>query len=304
MKYEEFIEYIKTHLVSYFEPDASVIVHRVLKNNSMELDGVSVLRQNQNISPTLYLNDYYEEYLCGAPLKDILDELYHSFLQPHTAFPFSVSDFKNFRLMKEKIVYRLINYEQNTQLLADIPHRKFLDLAVVYYLLLHSDKKGNACILIRNEHLDFWNVEPEALHQYAEKNTPILLPAVIQPMEDVIHSFLELNPEAEDSELFGSFEEQTDLLPIYVLTNESHINGASVLLYEDLIQKLSAKTEENFFILPSSIHEVILAPASGGLSKASLDLMVKDVNQKEVSPLERLSDHVYFYNRFTQTFTM
>ncbi len=91
---------------------------------------------------------------------------------------------------------------------------------------------------------------------------------------------------------------------MYVFTNQSNLNGASVLLYKDVIWDFACSQNENFYIIPSSIHELILVPANGILSKASLEFMVNDVNQKEVSPMERLSNHVYFYDRFTQTITV
>lgn len=304
LKYEEFIEYVKTRLTSYFEPEASIIIHRVLKNNNTELDGLSVLKKNQNISPTLYLNDYYEDYLCGTPLEELIEELYHSFLHPYTEFQFSISDFKKFDLMKEKVVYRLINYAQNKALLADVPHKQYLDLAIVYYLLLHSDEKGTACIMIRSEHMDIWNISPDVLHLHAEKNTPSLLPAMIRHMDEMLDSFLTENPAAEEEEWFADYHESFHPLPMFILTNQSHLNGAAVLLYKDILRDFAHTLEENFYILPSSIHEVILVPANGILSKTSLELMVRDVNQKEVPPMERLSDHVYFYNRFTHTITL
>ena len=123
-------------------------------------------------------------------------------------------------------------------------------------------------------------------------------------MDEIIHSFLSLNPESEDRELFGSFEEEPSSPPLYVLTNQSHLNGASVLLYKNLLKELSDTIDESFYILPSSIHEIILVPSGSSLSKTNLNLMVQDVNQKEVSPMERLSDHVYFYNRLTRAITM
>lgn len=303
MKYEEFIEYVRVHLSSYFEPDTTIIIHRVLKNNSTELDGISVLKKNQNISPTLYLNDYYEEYLFGTPLEQLLDELYHNFLHPYTGFQFSISDFKKFGFIKEKIVYRLVHYDSNKALLSDVPHQKFLDLAIVYYVMLHSDEKGNACIMIRNEHMQMWDVSMETIHQHAAKNTPRLLSARIQPMEEMIQSFL-FPSEPKSSLLFHRYDDGYKPVPMYVMTNSSYLNGAAVLLYENVLSSFADSLQENLYILPSSIHEVILIPANGSFSKASLELMVNEVNQKEVSPMERLSNHVYFYDHNTHTLTL
>lgn len=303
LKYEEFIEYIKGHLSAYFEPDTTIIIHRVLKNNNTELDGISVLKKDQNISPTLYLNDYYEEYLFGTPVEQLLEELYHNFLHPYTGFQFSVADFKKFRLMKDKIVYRLIHYESNKTLLSEVPHQKFLDLAIVYYVMLHSDENGNASIMVRNEHMKFWNITQETLHQYAKKNSPLLLPARIQPIEEIIQGGF-LPSEADIAPLFPKIDDDYKPAPMYVMTNAAYLNGAAVLLYENALSSFASSLQENFYILPSSIHEVILLTANGSFSKENLELMVKDINQKEVSPMERLSDHVYFYDHITQKITL
>ncbi len=303
MKYEEFIEYVRVHLSSYFEPDTTIIIHRVLKNNNTELDGISVLKKNQNISPTLYLNDYYEDYLFGKPIEELLDELYHTFLHPYTGFSFSISDFKKFGMMKDKLVYRLVHYSSNETLLSNVPHQKYLDLAIVYYVLLHSDEKGNACIMVRNEHMDIWNISLNILHKHAVKNTPVLLPAKLQSMEELMQSFLCPSAEAVCT-LSETYEDGYQPVPMYVLSNHSHLNGAAVILYENVLKNFANSLQENLYILPSSIHEVILVPASGCPSKESLELMVNEVNQKEVSPIERLSNHVYFYDHITHTITM
>lgn len=303
MKYEEFIEYVKDHLSSYFEPDTTVIVHRVLKNNNTELDGISVLKKNQNISPTLYLNDFYEDYLLGKPLEELLDELYHCFLHPYTEFTFSISDFKKFGAMKDKIVYRLIHYSSNEALLKNVPHQRFLDLAIVYYVMLHSDEKGNASIMIRNEHMIPWHITQEILHRHAVINTPLLLPVKLQTMENLMQNFMCPSAEAICT-LSATYEDGYQPFSLYVLSNQSYLNGAAVILYENVLKNFSDTIQDNFYILPSSIHEVILIPASGCASRESLTLMVEEVNQKEVSPTERLSNHVYFYDRITQSITM
>lgn len=303
LKYEEFIEYVKEHLGSYFEPDTTIIVQPVLKNNNTELDGISVLKKNQNISPTLYLNDFYEDYLFGKPLEELLDELYHCFLHPFTDFSFSISEFKQFHLMKDKIVYRLIHYSSNESLLQNVPHQKYLDLAIVYYVMLHADENGNACIMVRNEHMATWNISQDILHKYAVKNTPLLLPAKLQTMEELMQSFLCPSAEAVCT-LSETYEDGYKPVPMYILSNQSHLNGAAVILYENVLQDFARSVKDNLYILPSSIHEVIIVPASGCPSRESLELMVKEVNQKEVSPVERLSDHVYFYDRITHTLTI
>ena len=65
MNYEDFLSYVQEAIVERVDPSAKVELHKVMKNNNMELDGISIMKPNNNISPTLYLNDYYEAYVEG-----------------------------------------------------------------------------------------------------------------------------------------------------------------------------------------------------------------------------------------------
>ena len=83
---------------------------------------------------------------------------------------------------------------------------------------------------------------------------------------------------------------------IYVATNKEGVNGASVILYPNLLRDFGIKIGESFYILPSSIHEVILVPESLGAQAQVLIEMVKDVNRIAVAEDEVLSDNVYLYD--------
>ena len=88
-------------------------------------------------------------------------------------------------------------------------------------------------------------------------------------------------------------------LQIYILTNTKGFLGASGLLLEDLLTDFADLIENSFFILPSSIHEVLLVPESSGIDIGTLSEMVCAVNKSHVSPQEVLSDHAYHYDRET-----
>jgi hypothetical protein len=89
---------------------------------------------------------------------------------------------------------------------------------------------------------------------------------------------------------------------MYVLSNDRGINGASTLLYPNVLYDFASSIRMNFYILPSSIHECILVPDTGKLSKAALKEMVKDVNDSHVSADEVLSNEVYYYDLATDEF--
>ena len=94
------------------------------------------------------------------------------------------------------------------------------------------------------------------------------------------------------------------MVPMYVLSNKSKLNGSGCLFYHNLLHNLCEKLECDLYILPSSIHEVILIPAYDHDSYDELTSMVKEVNSTQLSKEEILSDHVYFYSRETGQISM
>jgi len=90
--------------------------------------------------------------------------------------------------------------------------------------------------------------------------------------------------------------DNSNSLKMYVLTNSLRINGANTILYKDVLRKFAKKLDSNLYILPSSIHEVILVPATSGVSPITLLKLVKDANEYAVTKEEWLSDNIYFYN--------
>ena len=74
--------------------------------------------------------------------------------------------------------------------------------------------------------------------------------------------------------------EMSDSVPMYVLTNKQKVNGASCMLYPDLIRQFSDRIGKNLFIIPSSVHELLLFDT-------------------QVRVEEILSYSLYFYDRQT-----
>ncbi len=84
--------------------------------------------------------------------------------------------------------------------------------------------------------------------------------------------------------------------PMFVATNTRKLNGAGVMFYNGLLRSFAQKIGKSFYILPSSVHELIFVPDNGGLDAGYLGMMVREINGTEVLPNEVLSDHVYRYD--------
>jgi hypothetical protein len=302
--YQFFVNEILLKVKQLMGEEYNLRIYKVTKNNSLELDSLVMLKQGNHYAPNIYLAPYYDAYLEGTSIKELserLCDIYRQYQVPMLNENFQYS----FEGMISNIIYRIVNYESNKKLLEKVPFIKYLDLAITFHCLVRDDEEGIGTIRITNEHLREWKTSLQELHKYATVNTKSLFPPIIRSMEDVIHRMLTENDMSNEKynlteELFDSYSDEggtTNLNRMFVLTNQKGINGASCLLYDKVLHDFANKVNSDFYILPSSIHELILVPYNESMDEASLTKMVKEVNQTQVAPEEVLSNRVYYYSR-------
>lgn len=290
MNYQEFITTICEGTNQHLFPDATVQIHTALKNNGTERIGLTIAQPHTNISPTIYLEEYYLQYQNGRDIDDIIHsivKLYHEVKFEHD---WDVEQLQNFSLIKSKIAFKLIHREKNQNLLETIPHIPYLDLAIVFFLLIETTEHGTGTILISEEMLTYWKISLEELHQIALGNTPKLLPVDFKPMRTVICELIGESPSEDD------WEESY----MYVLSNQYRHFGAGCILYDRVLEDIGNQLNEDFYILPSSIHEVIILPISHNLNQEDLNEMIVEINETQVSKEDILSNHAYYYSRENQ----
>ena len=298
MEYKEFVEYIKMNAGYIAGEGGNITINHVIKNNGCEMDGLVIMEKGKDIAPTIYLDSFYELYTNGEKIKNIIRQIEVIYEQNKNNVTFDVNILKHFDTIKDKIVYKVVNYRSNEKLLEQVPHKRILDLAVVFYCLLDNEYGRSATALIYNNNLKNWNVTIDDVYKAALKNTPDLLHSKISSMAALFEK-CGVNVDGEEVDL-------KDYVPsdMYVLTNESKLNGAACILYENVLYDFAQKLGADLYILPSSVHEVILLPKLSVFEKDELVNMVKEVNTEGVAADEVLSDHVYEYNRTERLITM
>lgn len=298
MEYKEFVEYIKMNAGYIAGEGGNITINHVIKNNGCEMDGLVIMEKGKDIAPTIYLDSFYELYTNGENIKNIIRQIELIYEQNRNNVTFDVNILKHFDTIKDKIVYKVVNYRSNEKLLEQVPHKRILDLAVVFYCLLDNEYGRSATALIYNNNLKNWNVTIDDVYKAALKNTPDLLHSKISSMAALFEK-CGVNVDGEEVDL-------KDYVPsdMYVLTNESKLNGAACILYENVLYDFAQKLGADLYILPSSVHEVILLPKLSMFEKDELVNMVKEVNTEGVAADEVLSDHVYEYNRTERLITM
>ena len=285
MSFDGFVTYIRLGIQQSVGNECNVVVKEFTKNNGTTQQGLIVLEPESNISPTIYLDNYYQTYVMGESLGKIECEILELYRENRRENKMDVSFFTEWKNAKQRIIFRMVNYNANKELLNGVPHRRILDLAVVYHCLVESTPEADATILIHNYHMESWKVTEDVLYHAALENTPCLQKACVVNMEQVCRSMIS----EKDSDLAVAKS-------INILTNTNRTNGAGVILYPNVLKEFAKEMRHDFYIIPSSIHETILLPMLGDDWEA-LSQMVREVNATKLLPEEVLSDHVYEYRR-------
>ncbi|MDE6983978.1 MAG: hypothetical protein K2O99_05495 [Lachnospiraceae bacterium] len=274
-----------------------VRLNDVRKNNGVVLSGLTVTQDDSNISPTIYLNTYYEEYMTGqATLLNVVNDVMDTYHRNKVNQSVDMRYFLNYESVRRRVVYKLVNTEKNKELLGDVPHVEYLDLSIVFQCLVAQEELGAASILIHNVHLKLWDITVEDLYQDAAQNTQRLQEYEIKSMSDVLCEITEADcPKDFDYEACRA--EFSDSVPMYVLSNKSRVEGAACMLYPDLIRDFSNAVGSSLYIIPSSVHELLMLPTASEKESGEIKRMIRDINDTQVRAEEILSYSLYFYDR-------
>lgn len=310
MEIMEFCQKIKSNLTNYIGDKVSVHVKQITKNNGVVLHSIIVTEQEMNISPNIYVDDLYEAYEKGETFRTIMDEVFEIYENSRVKNNIDMGFFMDYGIMQEKVLYKVISYEKNKELLLDVPYIPVMDLALVFYCFVPQRELGNATILIYNNHLKMWDITKEQLYQAALKNTERIMPPKILSIEDMMKEIFskELLAGEQKSDK-TAYDQQTaeQMLQsasecrmngkMFVFGNSIKLFGAAVMFYDKLLKKFADRLQKNIFILPSSIHEVIIVPDDEEQEAENLWKMVCEINATQVEAEEVLTDSVYYYSR-------
>ena len=128
----------------------------------------------------------------------------------------------------------------------------------------------------------------------AVKNVKNLLPAEFVTMNHALKSLLG-DVEYEEGDLL--LEKKKDYDQMYVLSNKFRNYGAACIAYPNVLEMIGQILKKDYYILPSSVHEVIIVPYSEIYVCSKLDEMVREINSTQVEEEDVLSNHVYLYDR-------
>ena len=317
MELQQFTEKVTKALYQYYDSKVKIETHQVYKNNGILLQGICALQEGKNIAPTVYLNDFFNRYREGESLGSLIKKIIDIIEKNQVSENIDVNFFTDYEKVKRKLVLRLIHRDRNKELLKTVPFQPFEDLAVVCHCQMLTRELGTGSILIHKQHLRSWNISEEQLFADAVENSPRIEPYCIMKMSDVVRNIMketvrgrieeicEQYPQDKEKLLDRSVEHMVEelegnQLPMYVLTNVRRYYGAACIVYPGVLQKMAAVLQDDYYIIPSSVHEIIFLSKSKVADTAFLNEMIQEVNQSQVDEEEWLLDHTYLYQRETK----
>lgn len=290
---------IKTFLPESFE-GADISLQTVVKNNDVKLTGLNIRLADTCICPTIYLESFFEEYKKCESLDEVLMKIAEVRVRNEFRESFDMDMIMNFDKARKHIVPRLISRDKNMDTLAGRPHKIIEDLAVTYAIELGSTNDGTMSTAVSNEMMKRWDVTVSEIHAEAIKNLPKIKKGTFQSMSEVMGAMMlkDLTEEYGDEKMAKEMMEQ--MLPpdepMFVLSCEDKLNGASQILNKDIMKKVVERIGSDFYVLPSSVHELLLVRNDAGVDPAYLRQMVREVNAAEVQESEQLSDNIYTWS--------
>lgn len=289
-KFEEFAEEVRSGMESRYD-GCKVDLKKVTKNNGVVYTGIVITGNNESIYPTLYLEQFYDE--CDGELTDeMLDRMCRVYESRRVGGDMTFDYLRDYEEVKKGLRCKLINHEANKEMLEEVPHRDFLNLAIVpYYEFRESGINrlinGTASFTVRNSQLDIWGVDAETVLDDAMKNTYEYEKPSITGIFEMLRR---LNP------AFDFPEDGVDVCPMYVMHTGSN-NGAISMLFTATIAELCERIDSDIYVIPSSTEEIILVPANNNIPEDQINEMIKSINISELDPVSVLSDHVYYFGR-------
>ena len=250
----------------------------VVRKINTELDSITIIGNDIVAAPTIYFNNLYRQYKENEKLTvdQIAEMAFNMLIEGITSKPYDaifLDETKESFL--SKIIFQVINRKKNEIYLRNVPNRDFMDLSIIYRYVVEINDDEVSSAVVTNKFSEKYDVTEEEMYEAAYKNT-------MEKIKPGIH--------------------QNSMIPgMRFLTNDAGVYGANALLYKEIIAKEAKKIDADLYLIPSSIHEIIIYPVSNTLTADMLKETIEQINSSEIEPEDYLSDSLYIYKKTTDT---
>lgn len=289
MEYKEFKKELRDRVQETMGDKVQVRFVTAEKNNQTSIEQLTCEEPGKNMKPAIRLEEFYERYLTEG-MEWCVDTVVAIFGTRREVCEKEL--FRTWEEAKNKITVELVNHSWNEKMLRRVPHKDFLDLAVIFKLVLYETEYGSVQCIVTEALTDYWGINTKELLEVAVSNLyaqEFEIVSLTQEVEKMMGEDVDRNWKRN---FIDSGKEE-----LFVLSNKHRKYGASGMLRTDLLAGFAESQGCDLIILPSSVHELLLLPDRGNLSIDALREMVGAVNKETVAEEERLSDEIYILER-------
>jgi len=274
----------------------------ITKQNDIELTAICLTPEDSKIGRNYYLEDLFLQYQSGRTITEIAADILRvnrndSFFTDSTLITPFISRLSSYDFIRNHLFVRLLNLKSNNKYLSDKIYQPYLEnensheLAICLCIQVPELKNDNGIITVTHHLRNHWDVTDEELFENALLNTEAINGCSIRNMYEVLTSL------ADVADTLETLNQITTEPAMYVMTNNNSFNGATTILFPNILKSFADEKGCDIYIIPSSTHEVILVPDNGTIDAASIQDMILQVNQTVISPSEILSNQLFYYSR-------
>ena len=284
MNMNEFLEDVMNNLKSKLGEEFELSVRKVTKNNGIVLTALNIRKEGDSIVPTIYMEGFYRLYETGSSIEYIAENILKNYFDAENdKLTIDISTITDWDNVKDRLCVRVISEERNTDMLNEMVWKDYLDLAVIPVIVFQSSDEKMQSIKVTLDIAERWGVDYDTIINTAISNTKTMFPCTARNLSEVVGS------------LMGCDMDDIPDCHMKVVTNAYSINGAAAILDDELLQEIYEEFDCTYYIIPSSVHELIVIP-SGICDPDEIKSLVRQVNSTEVRDDEILSDNVYIYD--------
>lgn len=284
-------------------PDRNVAIKTISKANEPAHDTLQVdcekMVNGQHIAASQSVDALYKTYqhkgdydaFLDAMLTSLDESMASSKTQEFNSF---VEMFDDYEKLKDNLAYRIIPTAPNEDFLNTVPHKEILNMSVIVMAVGPDYDGGCSSVVIHKSMLSHFGITEEQLFADAEKSAQKIRPYQVKSMAETLAEMMHV-PEDE-------LPLPNDGPQMYVVTNNIKIHGASVLAYPKFFDEMAELMNGSFYVIPSSIHELLVIPEKDATELSDLDAMVMEVNTTQVDPTEQLADNAFHYDATEKIF--
>ena len=295
MMYQQFISHFPDDVKNALEDEdikvKTLHLSKVRKVNE-SYDAITVEMPNSNLSPIINVGDFYRLHRQGvshSKLKKMVAEVVKRSLENSPAL--DTEALRDYEKVKPHLYVEAMSAKSNFDLMRKIPHRRMEDIASVYRIALEAFGIKGATTRVSYQMLAKFCVTIEQLHKDAVENTSKNRPVVLEGLLETMYKMTA----HKDIDPYG-INKPPKNENAYVATVQGLEKGACVMFYENFFDQAAEKLGGDFYVIPSSIHELVLVKDNGAHGANELLNLVKWNNENKVDPCERLTDNVYHYD--------